>query len=146
MALPPAKKRCSSFQAIFEVSRLILARNISPAFISAIYFPRNRFTGTQRHQAVFSKCEALLNLPAFLAQRDLAGVARQAVEVRAVKAGKPFQPVQRAKLFKGFGVQLEGGVRGVDAGAAAGGFLGVLRVRRAVGAEEKFRVRSEEHT
>jgi hypothetical protein len=51
------------------------------------------------------------------------------------------QPVECARLLEGRGVELERGVRGEDAGAAAGGFLGGARVRRAVGAEEEPRVR-----
>ena len=89
---------------------------------------------------MFAEFDAVRHLPAFLAQRDLAGVARQAVIIRTMKAGEAFQFVQCVQLFERFGIQFDRGVGGVDAGAAAGGFLGVLRVRRAVGAEKEFRV------
>src|SRR5690606_28694119 len=105
-ALPPAKKRCNSLHAIFEVSRLILARNISPGlvFISAIYFPCDRFPGAQRYQAMFAERQAVRCRPAFLAQRDLAGIARQTIKICAIKTGKSLQLVQRAELLEGFGV------------------------------------------
>ena len=37
-----------------------------------------------------------------------------------------------------FGIELDAGVCGIDTGTAAGGFLGVARMRCAVGAEEKL--------
>ena len=67
-------------------------------------------------------------------------VARQAVEVRAEFRGEGLQPRQHAGLLEGLGIQLDAGMGGVDAGAAAGVLLGVARVRRAVGAEEEARI------
>ena len=67
-------------------------------------------------------------------------VARQAVEVRAALGGERLQAIEPPGLLERFGVQLDGGVRGEDAGAAAGCLLGVPRVRRAVGAEEETRI------
>jgi len=43
-----------------------------------------------------------------------------------VKAGEGFQAIERAGLFEGLGVQFQCGMRGVDAGAAAGRFLAGL--------------------
>jgi len=56
-----------------------------------------------------------------------------------VEAGEAFQPVQRAGGFESGGVQLQRGVGGVAAGAAAGVLLELRRVRRAVGAQEEAR-------
>ena len=50
-------------------------------------------------------------------------------------AGEGFQLVQRLALLEGFGIQLDGRERGVAAGAAAGGFLGMLRMGCRVGSE-----------
>jgi hypothetical protein len=66
-------------------------------------------------------------------------IARQAVEVRPAEARERFEPVERAGLFERLRVELDAGVRGVDAGTAAVGLLGVARVRCAVGAEEELR-------
>src|SRR5256885_8550129 len=46
----------------------------------------------------------------FAHQGDLAGVARQAVEVRAVEAGEGFELVQRAGIVEGLGIHLDGGI------------------------------------
>ena len=78
------------------------------------------------------------HLPLFFAQRDGLGVARQSVVVRTIKTGEGFQLVQRARCLERFGIQLDGVVRGVATGAAAGILFGVLRVWGAVGAEEEF--------
>src|SRR5690606_30295914 len=61
-------------------------------------------------------------------------------EVGAEQAGETFQLVQGIALLERFGIQLNGGVRGVAAGTAAGGFLGMLGVGRRVGAQEELRI------
>ena len=71
-------------------------------------------------------------------QGDGVGVFRQAVEAGAVFRGEGFEFVEHADLLEGFGVELDGGGGAEHAGAAAGIFFGVLRVRRGVGAEEEF--------
>ena len=53
--------------------------------------------------------------------------------------GEGLEALERAGRLEGLRVQLDAGVRGEDAGAAARGFLGVARVRRAVGAEKQPR-------
>ena len=57
-----------------------------------------------------------------------------------MEAGEAFQQGQRTQLFEGFGIKFDSGMRGINTGAASSGFLGILRMRRAVGAEEKFRI------
>ena len=54
-----------------------------------------------------------------------------------MKTREGFEPVEPADLFEGFGVEFDGGMGGVDARAAAGIFLRLAHVRRAVGAEEE---------
>src|SRR5712692_6999333 len=98
--------------------------------------PGNRFAGTQRHERVTTERDGFRHGPFLPHQRDAAAIARQVVELRAVQRGEALEPVERVRLLERDSVQLEGGVRGVDARAAAGGFLRVARVRRAVGAEE----------
>ena len=71
-------------------------------------------------------------------QGDGVGVFGQAVEAGAVFRGEGFEFVERTDLLEGFGIELDGGGGAEHAGAAAGVFFGVLRVRRGVGAEEEF--------
>ena len=52
--------------------------------------------------------------------------------------GKALQPVQLTSRIKRLGVKLDGGPGAVYSGAAAGILFGVLRVRRAIGAQKKF--------
>ncbi len=53
-------------------------------------------------------------------------------------AGKALQPVERARRVEHGGIAFQREGRVEDAGAAAGGLLGIDRVRRRVGAEEEF--------
>ena len=108
---------------------------------SGVEPPAQRFARSQRHQLVRRRrvgCPA----PATLCASSVivARVARQPVEIRAELAGECLQSLQRAGCFERLRVQLDGRMRGEDAGAAAGRFLGVPRVRRAVGAEEEARI------
>jgi hypothetical protein len=57
--------------------------------------------------SVVAEGQRLGQRPGPALQRDGAGVARQAVEVRAVEAGEGFEPVERAGLLEGLGVQLD---------------------------------------
>ena len=95
--------------------------------------PAQIFTGAQRDNVQLAEWQAGRGGPFFANQGDAIGVGRQTIEARAVEAGECFELVQRIALFERFGIQLDGGVRGVAAGAAAGGFLGMLGVRRRVG-------------
>src|SRR5690606_2893252 len=106
----------------FPVRRLRTALR-SRAFLQ--YPPAQGFAGAQRHQAVFAERQFGGRLPVLAHQGDAVGVARQAVEIGTELAGEALQPVQCVARFERLGVQLDGGVGGVAAGAAAGGFLGV---------------------
>src|SRR6218665_1507096 len=54
------------------------------------------------------------------------------VGVGAGETGKAFEPPERAGLVESLGIQLDGGMGGVAAGAAGGVLLQVRGVRRAV--------------
>ena len=78
--------------------------------------------------------------PFFPEQRDFFPVPRQAVEIGAMEAGEGFQFFERAGLFEGLRIKLDSRMGSVDPRAAARRFLGRLRMRGAVRAEEIFRV------
>ena len=98
------------------------------------------FAGSQRYDELLAERQAGRDLPLLAYQRDLVGIARQAIEIRTEVAGKGFQLDQRLTLLEGFGVQLDGGMGGVAAGTAASGFLGMLGMGRRVGTQEELRV------
>ena len=75
---------------------------------------------------------------ALLHQCNGAGIAGQAVEIGTEMAGKTFQLVQGIRRLERLGVQLDGSVGGVDAGAATVALLARGAVRRGIGTEEKF--------
>ena len=66
-----------------------------------------RLAAAQRLQFRRAKGQAVGQRPVLAAQRDAAGVARQAVEIGAVKAGEAFELVQRAGGVEGLRVQLQ---------------------------------------
>ena len=68
----------------------------------------------------------------------MAPVPWQLVEICAMKAGKGFEFIQRACLFKSFCIQFNRRMCGINACAAAGRLFGGSGMRRAVGAEKKF--------
>ncbi len=76
------------------------------------------------------------DLGAFQGHRAL--IERQAVKAWSMFAGKPLEPVERAILVEGRDIAFERIGRIEDPRAAARRFLGIHRVRRAVGAEEEF--------
>ena len=89
--------------------------------------PRQRLARAQRLELGLAENEAVGRRPA--SRRSvICPVARQAVEGRAVEAGKALQPSSAPALSKAPGVHLDGGVRGVAAGAARGVFLQVRGV------------------
>ena len=100
--------------------------------------PRQRVAGAQGLELGLAKGEAVGRRPAFAPERDGAAVARQAVEIGAVKAGKAFELVECTGVVKRLGVHLDGSVRGVAACAAAGVLLKVRRVGRAVGPQKEL--------
>ena len=63
-------------------------------------------------------------------------VERQAIKARPVLAGEGLEPLERAFLLEHRQIAFQREGRIEDAGAAAGRFLGLARMRRAVGAEE----------
>src|SRR6218665_1114214 len=75
-------------------------------------FPRQGFARAQWLEPGGAKSKAVRGRPGFAAQRDAAGVARQAVEVGAVETGKAFEPPERAGLVESLGIQLDGGMGG----------------------------------
>src|SRR4051812_24281982 len=93
------------------------------------------FTGMIRWKWIVSR-----RLPFFPDQPQAFGIARQSIEIRAEVRRKSLQALQPARRLEGLRVQFDARVRGEHAGTAAGVFLGVLRMRRAVGAEEEARI------
>ena len=80
------------------------------------------------------------NLPALASQRDAPRVQWQAVEARSEFAGEGLEAGQRTGILEHLGIEFEGGMRRVDAGAAAGVLLRRAGMRCAVGAEEEARI------
>ena len=87
---------------------------------------------------MFAEAYRSRDLPLFAPQGDGVAVARQTVVIRAIETGEAFELIQCSRRLKGFRIQFDGSVGAVATGAAAGIFLGVLCVRRAVGAEEEL--------
>ena len=100
--------------------------------------PRQRFTSAQRLELGIAKVKALWWRPALALQGDGAGVARQAIEIGAMKTGKSLQLVQRPDRIKGLRIQLHRGVCRVATGAARGIFFQLGGVRRTVGAQKEL--------
>ena len=98
--------------------------------------PAQCFTGMERHD--FADPVGYDGLAAL--QRDRSGVERQAIEIGAMLAGEPLELFERAVLIEGGDIGFERIGRVENARSAAGGFLGVHCVRRAVGTEEKARI------
>ena len=78
------------------------------------------------HQSIDQLRDQLINF----FETNAPGVARQPVEIGAMQAGEPFKSIDCSFLFESEGVALKGMRRIEDAGAAAGGFLGLSAVRR----------------
>ena len=91
------------------------------------------------HQRLVPAKEPIRDLSLRPFQRDRTLVERQAVETGAVLGGEGFEAVESAFFIEERRIAFEREGRVEDAGAAAGGFLRVPRVRRAVGAEENVR-------
>ena len=101
--------------------------------------PGHLLARAQRHQYVGAEGIVRGHLPGSPDQGEVVAIARQTVEVRAVKGGECLEFFQRAGRFEGLRVQLDRGVRREDAGAAAGALLRSRRMRRAVGAQKEAR-------
>src|SRR5690606_2100047 len=85
----PRKRRA---MGVFSAELLFCVTDIR----LVLQFPAQGFTRTQRHDNVLPERHFRRHLPGLFHQRDLVAVAWQAVEIRAVEAGKAFQLVQRA--------------------------------------------------
>ena len=102
---------------------------------------RDGLSGAKRHERVGAERKlAAESARCVFSSVMRSRVVRQAVEVRAVSVREILELLDRPGFVERFGVQLDRRVRGVDARAAAGGFLGVPRMGRAVGAEEELRI------
>src|SRR5450759_1495570 len=97
------------------------------------------FAAPQRLELRVAERQRLGHRPALPAQRDSAGVARQAVEIGAEETREAFEPVESTAAIEGLGIELQRGPRGVAAGAAERVLLQMRGVRRAVSAEEELR-------
>src|SRR5208282_4012395 len=102
--------------------------------------PGNATAGAQRHQHVVMERQLLWHLPCLLDQRDTVLIDRQAIELGAKYAREVFELVERAGRGEYLGIQLDAGMRGINARAAARGLFRAARMRRAVGTKKKFRV------
>jgi hypothetical protein len=92
-----------------------------------------------RYRRAFA-IQAFGNRRCHFAQRHRAFIERQLVEIGAVDRGKTFEPVERTFLFKYQSVTFERERRIENACTSAGGFLRRQGMRRAVRAEEIFRI------
>ena len=102
--------------------------------------PSNRFaTAIGDHRAA-AEAVPLRGHPGLLDQGDGFAVTRQPIEIRAEMAGEGLKPIQAAGSLERLRVQLERGVGGEHAGAAAGVLLVRALVGRAVGAEKVTRI------
>src|SRR5690606_35822895 len=117
-------------------------RSRSPPLLSAFRhscsfdLPPDSPTRAQRNQRFVAERVLPRNFPFLAHQGDGVLVSRQSVEIRAVEAGKALELVQGAGFLERFGVELDGGVSGIDPGAAAGGLLAAAGMGRAVGSEK----------
>src|SRR5688500_5071212 len=98
--------------------------------------PGDAFARPERHEAVLTERQLLWNLRFLLFQSDSLRVYRQAIVLRAEAARESLEPIERAGLIEGLCIELDTGVRRVDARAPATRLLGVTRVGRAVGAQK----------
>ena len=72
--------------------------------MSGQHLPWQRFTRAQGFEFGLAKSKGLGRCPTLALQRDLALVAGQVIEVRAVKACKSLQLVQRTRVVNDLGV------------------------------------------
>ena len=86
------------------------------------------------------KRQLLWNLPCLLDQHNAVLIDRQAIELGAEYAREVFEFAERVSGSKRFGIQLDAGMRCVNARAAARILFRAARMRRAVGTEKEFRV------
>src|SRR5437660_10550321 len=99
--------------------------------------PGKGVAGAQRNERLAAKVERLRHAPLRAQQGRRAAVVGQPIEVGAVLGGEGFELVECPGLLECDRIELEGSMRGIDAGAAARRFLRAARVRRTVGAQER---------
>src|SRR5262245_19486140 len=99
--------------------------------------------GPKRHKHVCAEWNLLGHGAGFFHQRDLFTIHRHAVELRPESSRKRIELIERADGGKSFRIELDTGVRRIDTSTPARGFLGITRMRRAVGAEKKLRAAAQ---
>src|SRR6187399_71682 len=77
--------------------------------------------------------------PGLARERHIVAVPRQSIEVGAEVTREPFEAIERACRLERLRVKSQCDGRRIATRAAARIFLGVLRMRRGIGAEKKFR-------
>src|SRR5690349_1946645 len=102
--------------------------------------PAHRGASVERHDRAVAERVFGRYGPCLARERDGVAVARQPVEVRAVKAREPFEAIERAGGLERLRVELERGVRRVATGATARRLLCSPDVRRGIGAEKELRI------
>ena len=102
--------------------------------------PGDRGSAPQRDQSIGAVRYFVGHGPDASGESDLPAIARKAVKISAMKAGKSFELIQASGRVKRFRVEFDAGMRGIETRATAGSFLGMARVRCAVGTQEKFRI------
>ena len=107
--------------------------------LAVLQLPAKSFTSAQWHQRLVAQAQTVWHLPVLFEQGDGIGIARQIIKIGAEMAGEGFEFIERARIFKGFGVELNRGIGGVTTGAAAGGFFFIFGVGCGIGSQEEFR-------
>src|SRR5450830_991936 len=96
------------------------------------------FTTIERYHRSIPHWQFRWNRPAFAAECHTVLITRQAIESRAIQAGKTLQLIERTGLIECLRVQLKRMQCCITAGAAASMFFQALFMRRRIGTEEKF--------
>src|SRR5687768_3511417 len=122
--------------ALGPAARARAVRGRTPGELEQL--PGQLLACAQGHKLLVTELQALRHRPFLPGERYRACIGRQAVKAGAENAGEALQAVEGACLFEGDGVELERRVAGIDAGAAASGFLVRARVRSAIGTEEEL--------
>ena len=93
----------------------------------------NFLASAQWDEAVIAKRQIQRNALRTALQGDAIKVSRKLVKVCAVVARECFQPIKLARRIEGLSIQLDRGMRRVNAGATACRFLCMSCMRRTVG-------------
>ncbi len=103
---------------------------------SGLHGPVECFARVERHDPRLPAVDFGRHRHRGLLQRDPLLIGRETVEGRTVEAGEGFEMAERPLILEYLDVAFERKGRVEDTRAAAGGFLGMPVVWRAVGAEE----------